>query len=102
MTNEELALFTHVKSSVKNNPKLAKLVNEAVQSGLHEHIEQLNTLRAEAESALCIAFHEMPKSKQSNNKNLAMVRIKKVLLASGMFAGTTMAKEFAQEIGVET
>ena len=102
MNKEELALFAHVKNSVKNNPKLAKLVNEAVQSGLHEHIEQLNAQRAEAESALCIAFHEMPKSKQSNNKNLAMVRIKKVLLASGMFAGTAMAREFAQEIGVES
>lgn len=75
-------------------------IAELVDAGTHaleQRFDKVNDMRVEAECALSMVVDLIPVSKHVKHET-AMVRAKKVLVNSGMFAGTEYTERLQQEI----
>jgi hypothetical protein len=77
---------------------IAELVATGTKA-LEDKCARINDLRVEAEFALTMIVDLVPASKHAKHA-VAMTKAKKVLVNSGAFNGTEMAKRLASEIGM--
>lgn len=91
------AILSMVEEVVRKEPAMLAMIIARCTQGLERRVQESNEMRTNAEFALCSLFDMVPKSKLDANPALA-VKTKKILLESGSFAGTIMAKEFEKEI----